>query len=257
MIEFIDSHAHISSKDFPNIPSVIERAKKNNISKIINICTDLSSLHESFLLEKKYPFIFSAAATTPHDVEKEGEEFFPFVGKYAKEKKLIAIGETGLDYHYGLLKKEIQKKYFLKYIELAKECSLPLVIHCREAFSDLFDLAEPYLPFKAVLHCFTGNKEEVEKVLENGWLVSLSGIVTFKNNHLQKLIKGLPLEKILLETDSPFLAPQKHRGKINEPAFLLETAQTVASLKEISLEALARATTLNAQEFFQLPNNNK
>ncbi len=252
MIELIDSHAHISSKDFSDIPSLLERAKKNNISSIINVCTDLLSLEESFLLEKNYPFIFSAAATTPHDVEKEGEIFFPIVERYAREKKLVAIGETGLDYYYTHSKKEIQKKYFLRYASLAKELGLPLIIHCRDAFSDLFDLSSSLLPFRAVLHCFTGSREEAKKALDYGWLISFSGIVTYKNSHLPKLIKDIPLEKMLIETDSPYLAPQKHRGHKNEPSFLIETAKAIALLKEISLEKLSEITARNAKELFQL-----
>lgn len=252
MFELIDSHAHLSSKDYSDLASVIQRAQMNNIASIINICTDQKSLDESFLLEKNYPFIHSAAATTPHDATTNDDTFFPPIETFAKEKKLIAIGETGLDYYYTTSFKELQKKYFLKYLTLAKELNLPLIIHCRDAFSDLFTLVKPFLPIKAELHCFTGSLEDAKKALEMNWYISFSGIVTFKNSHLCKIAKEMPLEKMLLETDSPYLAPGKYRGKKNEPSFLIETAKFISDLKEIPLEELAKRTFQNTKEFFGL-----
>jgi TatD DNase family protein len=248
----IDSHAHLSKKDYKDLEGVLERAFQSNLSHIINICTDEASLEESLELEKKYRNLHSAASTTPHDV-KEEDLFFPKIAKYASQKKLIAIGETGLDYHYGYMNKDSQKKTFIAYVELAKKYDLPLIIHCRDAFFDLFEITKKYLPLKAVLHCFTGNLEEALKVLENNWLISFSGIVTFKNSQsLREVVKSVPLEKMLIETDSPFLAPQKMRGKINEPSFLKEIAQTIAEVKNTSFDLVAERTTQNATNFFQI-----
>lgn len=252
---FVDSHAHITSKTLLlNATEIIERAKNNSVAAIINICTDGESLTAAFNLDKSLP-IYHTAATTPHDVEKEGESFFPLVEKAAKEGFLVAIGETGLDYHYEHSNRECQKKWLLRYFDLAKKTKLPLVIHCREAFSDLFTLADlHYKNLPLLLHCFTGTLEEAQEVIKRGWFLSLSGILTFKNSHvLHNVAKEIPLEHLVIETDSPYLAPMPHRGKVNEPAFVKETARFLADIKKVSLEEVASVTTKNAIQFFSLP----
>jgi TatD DNase family protein len=250
----IDTHAHLTFSKFreEEIFSIIERAKENNVEYIINICTDPLSLKKSLILQKTHKNIFTAAATTPHDVEKEGEEFFKIVEKLANEKQLIAIGETGLDYYYKHSKIEIQKKFFKKYINLAEKTSLPLIIHCRDAFSDLFNLMENFKG-KVVLHCFTGSLEDAKKALKGNFFISFSGIITFKNSKdLQETLKFTPLNNILIETDTPYLAPQKYRGKTNEPAFLIEIAKKIAELKNISLKEVIEKTTKNAKSLFSI-----
>ena len=249
----IDSHAHITDqKMIDDLDDIISRAKENHISHIVNICSTKDSLEKSIPLTKKYPWIVSAGATSPHDVEKKGKEDFIFYEKMAKEQKLAAIGETGLDYFYMHSKKEIQKKYLSKYFLLAKKYNLPVILHCREAFEDLFAIAdEDYKDKKAVLHCFTGNEKEAKEVLQRNWWISISGIVTYKKSYeLQEIVKQIPLEKLLLETDSPYLAPQKYRGKRNEPAFLIETAKIIAELKGLSLQEIADVTSSNAKNLF-------
>ena len=176
----------------------------------------------------------------------------------ARKGFLKAVGETGLDYHYTHSARDIQRQFLRRYLQLALECDLPVIIHCREAFSDLFHvLDEDYVVngkhASGVLHCFTGTMQEAEKVIERGWMLSLSGIVTFKKStELQQVAREVPLEQLLIETDTPYLAPQKHRGKPNEPAFLVETAAFIAELKQIPIEELAKATSDNARRFFQI-----
>ena len=256
MTEFIDSHAHLTLDDtfsFSKTEEILKRAKKANIKTIINICTNLFSLEKGIELAKKHRSVFTAAATPPHDTEKEEKSFFSLVEKYAKEKKIVAIGETGLDYYYKYSKKETQKAFFEKYLSLAKDLSLPVIIHCREAFNDLFEITKKYMPFPAVLHCFTGTNEEAKKALENGWYISFSGIITFKNsNALREVVKIVPLEKMLIETDSPYLAPQKYRGGGNEPAYLIETAKEIAKIKNVEIDKVARITSKNARSFFKI-----
>lgn len=250
---FIDTHAHLTSEAvLPHLSEVLQRAQQSGIKKIINICTDQKSLEEGLLLREKTPWVYNTAATTPHDVETEGESFFPLVEDAAAKRKLIAIGETGLDYFYEHSNKKVQQAFLLRYFALALKMKLPLIFHCRDAFTDLFSMADSaYKGAPAVLHCFTGKLEEAKGVLDRGWLVSLSGIVTFKKSEgLREVAKYVPLDRLLIETDSPYLAPQSHRGKQNEPSFLPETAQEIAKVKAISLEELAQACTENTERFF-------
>ncbi len=250
---FIDTHAHLTSEQIlPHVKGVLERAEQNGLAKIVNICTDIKSLEEGLRLSQEYPWIYNTAATTPHDVEKKGEIFFPYVERAATEGKLVAIGETGLDYFYEHSNKKVQQDFLIRYFSLALKMQLPLVFHCREAFADLFALADRNYPSApAVLHCFTGTREEAKGVLDRGWYLSLSGIVTFKKSEsLREVAKYVPLDRLFIETDAPYLAPHSHRGKQNEPAFILETAEVVARTKGIPLEDLARASCENALRFF-------
>lgn len=250
---YVDSHAHISAPPlWEKQDELMQRARVAKIFRIINVCTDEESLRNGFLLAEKYPEIVNIGSTTPHDVEKEGESSFAAFSFAAKEGRLAAIGETGLDYHYEHSSKEVQQIFLKKYLSLALECDLPVVFHCREAFRDLFAIADEIYPKKpAMLHCFTGNREEALAVLERGWMLSFSGILTFKKSlELQEIAKMAPLSQILIETDAPYLAPQSRRGQMNEPAFLVETAAFLAHLKEISLTEVAKATLENAQKFF-------
>jgi len=194
------------------------------------------------------------AATTPHDVEKEGEYFFPFVENACMNRSIIAIGETGLDYYYEHSPKSLQKEFFERYIELAIHFNLPLVIHCRDAFSDLFSILDRYHKQKKVLiHCFTGNQTEANEAIKRGYVLSFSGILTYKKSvELQEVFKQVPLNQIVAETDSPYLAPQSKRGKSNEPAYIEETIQKMAELKGIELAEIRQITTQNAKRFFSI-----
>ncbi len=254
-MDFIDSHAHLTDQNvYENLDEVVKRAKKANVTKIINICTDKDSLEKGLLLSEKYDFIYTAAATTPHLVETQGEDFFPIVEKAIIDKKIIAVGETGLDYYYEYSKKEVQKNFLIKYLLLAKKYNLPVIIHSREAFFDLFSIADKfYQNQKAVLHCFTGSQDEANEVLKRGWYISFSGIVTFKkSDELRNILKIIPLDKILIETDSPLLSPQSKRGKKNEPANLVEIAECVAKVKNLTLAGIAKITYDNTIRFFSL-----
>ena len=241
-----------------DLSPLLARAKEAKVSTIVNICTDKNSLEQGLALAEREKWIFNAGATTPHDVEKEGGLYFPLFEAAARKKQLVAIGETGLDYHYKHSPVKTQQLFLRRYLALALACRLPVIFHCREAFADLFaitdsDYREGGKHGKAVVHCFTGTMKEAEEALERGWLISLSGIVTFKQSHaLREVAKEAPLHQLLIETDTPYLAPQKWRGKKNEPSFLIETAALIASIKHLSLDEVARETTENARAFFQL-----
>ncbi len=248
---YFDSHAHLTSPDvLPNLPEILARARIANVNQILNICTDPSTLQAGIELATKENGIYTAGATTPHDVEKEGEQAFPFFEAAARNGQLVAIGETGLDYHYTHSNRKIQQEFLVKYLHLAAELNLPVIFHCREAFKDLFSIVDLEYPKKnpVILHCFTGTMEEAEQVWKRGWLLSISGIATFKKSEaLRSVAKATPLNQLLIETDTPYLAPQSKRGQQNEPAFVVETAQCIANEKNISLEELALATKRNMQ----------
>lgn len=253
---FVDSHAHLTSPSvLPDLQGILERAEKANITTIINICTDRPSLEAALSYSSPSPKLFHTAATTPHDVDKQGEENFDYFAAHARKGKLIAIGESGLDYHYKHSSPENQKHFLIRYLHLAAECQLPIVIHCREAFEDLFQIIDTeYRNLPGILHCFTGTLAEAKEVIKRGWYLSLSGIVTFKRSEvLREVAQYVPLEQLLIETDTPYLAPQSQRGKPNEPSFLPETAAVIAAQKGLSLEEIARITSDNAWRAFNLP----
>lgn len=260
---YTDSHAHLTCDAvFPEIEALLERAQEAGVDSIINICTDILTLERGLALHEKYPWVHNVASTTPHDVDAEGEAAFPVVAQAARSGKLVAVGETGLDYHYNHSTPENQQRFLRRYLQLALECQLPVVIHCREAFADFFRiLDEEYMVegrhAPGVLHCFTGTLEEAHQVIERNWYLSLSGIVTFKRStELREVARMVPLDRLLIETDTPYLAPQKRRGKPNEPSYLPEVAATIAEVKGLSLEEVAQACTSNTHDLFRVPVKN-
>jgi len=250
---FVDAHAHITHENIADREEeFLQRAAQHHIVAIVNVCTDSESLAKGLALTERHRWVFNAAAVTPHDVETLGETFFSEVAACARERKVVAVGETGLDYHYKELSKELQHKFLLKHLELAKETSLPLIFHCREAFHDLFSMTGGI--DSAMLHCFTGSKEEAKGCIDRGWMVSFSGIVTFKNSAaLREMAAFVPLESMLIETDAPYLAPQSKRGMVNEPANVTEVAHVIASIKGVTTEDVGNITARNAAKLFGFP----
>ncbi len=257
---FIDSHAHVSKETLANdVEAFLARAQAAQVKAIVNVCTEEASLIRGLELHRRYPWVYNAAATPPHDVVKDGEALFPLMEKHARAGDLVAVGETGLDYHYYKDSSELQKKFLVRYLHLALSCKLPIVIHCRDAFDDLFKILDAeyrigdhYAP--GMLHCFTGTLEEAQEVAKRGWMVSFSGIVTFKKSEaLREIAKKVPLDQLLIETDTPYLAPQSQRGHTNEPSFLPETVACIAAARGVSTQDLMVATTQNATRFFNLP----
>lgn len=251
-----DTHAHLTSPELlPQLGPILERARAAGVQQILNICTDLHSLQEGLLLEKRIPWVRNAGATTPHDVETKGAIDFDVFAKAARAGQLIAIGETGLDYYYEHAPRLLQQEFLIRYLRLAKECQLPVIFHCREAFADLFAIAdrEESSGAPAILHCFTGTIFEAREGVKRGWMISFSGIITFKKSEaLREVARSIPIEHMLIETDAPYLAPQSKRGTVNEPAFIGETLRCLAELKGMKLEALAQVTSGNAKKVFNL-----
>jgi TatD DNase family protein len=254
MIHYFDSHAHLScEKVLPIANEMIIKAASSGIKRIINICTNSHELNEG--LKLNYPGLYHAAATTPHDVDGDKDLSLDYFEE--KIHSLIAIGETGLDYYNAKASALMQRKFLIRYLNLAVKFNKPIIFHCRNAFKDLFSIVDDYYPksAKAILHCFTGTQEEADLVIEKGWYLSLSGIVTFKKcTDLQKVASTIPLDQLLIETDTPYLAPQSKRGIINEPSFVIETAECIAKIKNLPLEEIANKTWENSCKVFCLPN---
>lgn len=259
MIEFFDTHAHICSPHFSTDEQihVLTRAMEASVRAITLIATeekalcDILSLSSNPNLPSEIQLFFSAA-TPPHDAQNIEDPLYEKIQEAIQGKKLSAIGETGLDYFYHEETKAIQQLYFRRYLDLAAKTSLPIIVHCRNAFSDFFPIFSEYQgKVQAILHCFTGTYEEAMKLLHMGIFISISGIVTFpKSIQLQQIVSKIPLDHLLIETDSPYLAPIPFRGKRNEPAYVPYVAQMIAKLQNVTCEEIAEKTTKNGFSIF-------
>jgi len=257
-MHFIDSHSHLILDRFnDDRDEVIQQAFSNNITHIVQSCDNLEEIKENLKLTKKYENIYSSVGIHPHEAKTWTNTSKEEIINYSKEEKVIAIGETGLDYYYNLSPKETQLFVFREQVKIAKEVNLPLIIHTRDAFDETFEILKDEvrafheLPLRGVFHCFTGDLKAAMEAIEIGFYISFSGIVTFKNSlPIKEAAKEIPLEKILIETDSPFLAPIPHRGKRNEPRFVIHVAEEIARLKGISVEEVGKVTSENAKRLF-------
>jgi TatD DNase family protein len=252
----IDSHCHLDDKRYDlDRKLVIERAKKAQIDKMITIGCDVENSRQALEIAKDEPGIYFSAGIHPHEAGKAAVDAVSEIEKIASAKKCVAIGECGLDYYYLNSAKDKQRAIFTDQILLAKKLNKPLVVHVRDAFDDCFELfqkhRDPDQP--TVIHCFTGTLEHAKTFLGMGAILSISGIVTFKKaGDLPEVVKSTPLEKLLVETDSPYLAPLPHRGKRNEPSYVQLVAEKVAELKKLPFHEVAFQTTKNATAFFGL-----
>ena len=256
MVELIDSHAHLDFDKFnKDRDEVIERAKNNGIVNVINVGSDLASSHRSLQLSQKYEMIYAVVGVHPHEAKHLDKDALKVLKDLSKADKVIGIGEIGLDFHYDNSPRDIQREAFRKQLRLAKEVNLPVVVHSREADEDTIKILkeEKMNNHNIILHSYTGGKELAEKALEMGFYFGAGGIVTFNSaSELKKIIQKIPLTRILVETDSPYLAPEPHRGKRNEPLYVKEVAKFVATLKNTNLESVAEITKENTERFFNI-----
>lgn len=272
----IDTHCHL---DFPEFDKdrdeVIERAKNAGIGYIINIGSSLQGSKEAVELSHKYNFVYASVGLHPHEADKFDDASKASIERLAKEKKVVAIGEAGLDYYKNLSKAENQSVLFRYSVNLAKDLNLPLVIHSRHAQDDTLKILNEVKPVKAVVHCFSGDENFLKECLESGFFISFTCNITYpakpshsvrdpagvnnmvqrdkKTQDLRELVKLTPLDRLMLETDAPFLAPEGLRGKRNEPAYVKILAEEVTRIKGITLDEVAKVTTNNARRFFNLP----
>jgi len=252
----VDSHAHIQGEEFSDdIDGVIQRAKQAGVEKIVVVggAGDLASNQRAVALARSHDGLFATVGMHPHDAKAVSEEELAQLRELAKDSKVVAIGETGLDFYYNHSPREIQMKIFRRFIGMARATELPLIVHDRDAHREIAELllAEGERKLRGVIHCFTGDYQAAKAFLDLGFYISFSGIVTFKNAApLREVAQKLPLDRIFVETDSPYLAPVPHRGKRNEPAFVRLVAETIASVREIPLEDVIHATSQNAHALF-------
>jgi TatD DNase family protein len=255
----IDSHAHIQGKEYAGeAAAVIARARDAGVETIITVggAGDMSSNAAAVALANLFPDLYATVGMHPHDAKDVGEEEMTGLRQLAADLKVIAIGETGLDYYYNHSPRATQREVFSRFIHLARQTRLPIVVHEREAARETAELlnSEGGGNLPGVIHCFTGDYEAAVRYLDMGLNLSFTGIITFKNaDALRDVVRKVPLERMLVETDSPYLTPVPHRGKRNEPAYVRLVAETIARIKNASLDQVASVTTANARALFRLP----
>ena len=253
-MQLVDSHCHLDFPDFEGeLDAVVARAETAGIGRMVTISTRVRQHDRILAITERFANVFCSVGTHPHNAHEELDVTAADLVARSAHSKVVAIGEAGLDYHYDLSPRDAQAQGLRTHIAAARETQLPLVIHCREADADMVRILREEMgkkPFPAVLHCFTGSRDLAFAGIELGCYVSFSGIVTFKkSDELRSIAADLPADRILVETDAPYLAPGKFRGKRNEPAYVTETAKVLAHVRGISVDDAARLTTEN---FFRL-----
>ena len=260
-MEFFDSHSHYNDEKFDfDREEIIKSTKEDGVTKFVCAGYDVSSSKFSVEIANNYPFIYSICGISPNDVPKDEKEVDDLVNEIEDiikndiDKRVVAVGEIGLDYYWNKENKEIQKVLFKKQIELANKYNLPIVIHTREAVQDTIDMLKANnVNKKGIFHCCPLNRELVKEGLKLGFYISFAGPITFKNSkNAEEIVNIVPLEKILIETDSPYLAPEPKRGTRNDSRNVKLVAQKIAEFKQIELEEVAKATYENAMRIFEI-----
>lgn len=252
----IDSHAHYDDEYFNlDRDELLCSMQENKIEKIINVGANIKGSQESIKLSEKYSFVYAAIGVHPSDVDELTEEKIQWLKEQSSHKKVVAIGEIGLDYHYDDIDKQLQKKWFIRQMELARQVQKPVIIHSRDAALDTItimkDLGADQIP--GVVHCYSYSKESAKDYLEMGYYFGIGGVLTFKNaKKLKEAVEYIPLDRILLETDSPYLAPEPFRGKRNSSLYLPYVVTEMANIKGISEEEIIQITTNNTKRLFHI-----
>ncbi len=256
----IDTHCHLDMTSYDkDLTEVLERAEKSRIKRIISIGIDLPSSERAVLLAKKYKPISATIGIHPHDVKNTTDSDYELLGQLFTKNSdyIVGYGEIGLDYVKNYSPIDKQQHHFTKQLDLADKLQLPVIIHNRNADNDTLDILKKAKPLTqgGIMHCFSGDYNFARQVLDMGLLISIPGVVTFKNAAtLQEVVKKVPLTSLVLETDGPFLAPHPHRGKRNEPSFILYTACKIAEIRNIRIEEVAEQTSLNSEQLFHFDN---
>ncbi|MDD6879060.1 MAG: TatD family hydrolase [bacterium] len=249
---YIDSHTHISKYDYNNIDEVIQNALNNNVKYLIVSCCSVNTINEGLELIEKYNNIFLTIGLHPEEINNYTNNDLDYIRKLAKNtKKIVGIGEIGLDYHYEKDSKNQQIELFEKQLRIAKELNMPIVIHTRDATLDTINILSKH-NLKGIIHCFNGSKETLKKYIDMGYYIGIGGVITFKNSNLGYIIKDLDINKIMLETDSPYLTPEPYRGTKNESKNIPIIAKKLSEIKKISLEEVEKNTSQNAIRLFNL-----
>ena len=250
------SHAHYDDHAYDgDREEILPALARDGVGTVVNVGASLEGTRRTVELIRKYPFMYGAAGVHPDEVGELNEETFAWLREQCLQKKIVAVGETGLDYYWDKESHEVQKKWFVRQLKLAKELSLPVIVHSREAAADTMEiLKQEYSPqTPAVIHCYSYSPELAREYVKMGYYLGIGGVVTFKNaKKLKEVVLETPLERILLETDCPYLAPEPYRGKRNDSRNLTYVAKAVADIKGLTPEAVIEATEKNAGTFYRL-----
>lgn len=248
-----DSHAHIDDEKFDqDRDEVLKRAVENGVTRIINPGACMASSARAVLLSKQHDFVYAAVGIHPHEAQNALPDNYRQLAEWAQQDKVVAIGEIGLDYFYDFSPKEVQREVFIRHLDLARQLGKPIIIHDRDAHGDTMDIIKKEgKGLAGVFHCFSGSMEMAREVLKLGLYISVGGPVTFnKSAKLKEIVPNLPLERLLIETDCPYLTPQPFRGHRNEPQYVSLVAAEIARLRNMEPEALAEAATANTMRLF-------
>ena len=250
----IDSHAHLTDERFADdLDATIERAAAAGVQRIVTIGSDVEDSRAAVALAERKPEVYATVGIHPHVAAEADAEAFPILRALAASPRVVAIGEMGLDFFYDNSPREAQREAFIRQLRLARELELPAVVHTREADEQTETiLRQDATGVRGVLHCFTGGRQLMETALELGWYISFSGLITFGKYADAELLRAVPAERFLVETDSPYLAPAPHRGKRNEPAYVARVAARAAELRGDDPKGFAALTARNAREFYRL-----
>lgn len=248
-----ESHAHYDAHQFDeDRRELLSTMRENGIGTILNVCANWESVTEVVKMAGEYPFMYAAVGLHPDEVGELNEERFAFLKSQCRNEKVVAVGEIGLDYYWDNESHDVQKKWFVRQLELARELDLPVIIHSRDAAEDTLHIMKEYAEgLRGVIHCFSYSKEIAQEYVNMGFHIGIGGVVTFKNGKkLKEVAEAVPLERILLETDAPYLAPEPYRGKRNSSVYIPYIAQAIADIKGITYEEVVAQTEQNAKTLF-------
>jgi len=257
-MELIDTHCHLTFEPLAGaIEAVVERSRATRVTEWITVGTNPQDSRKAIELTGRFDNMYAAVGIHPHDADSVTSRAINELKELAGNVKVVAIGETGLDFHYDSSKQTAQRRIFVQQLKIAQELNLPVIIHSRDAFEETIDILEQFGSGvkKVVFHCFSGSPEQANLVLDKGFYISLTGVVTFKNaSKTQQVAKIVPMDRLMLETDCPYMSPEPMRKqKTNEPSLLIHTARFIADLKQMSFEKFAADVTATSRSFFSLP----
>lgn len=251
-----DTHAHYDDEKFANDGTdAINRARSSGVGYIINVSSNLASAVESISMAQEFSFVYAAIGVHPHNAETMNNNIITMLADFATYEKVVAVGEIGLDYHYNFSPAEIQKHWFARQIDLAKNLKLPIIVHNREAHEDVMKIikSEKAGTVGGVFHCFSGSVEMAKQLLNRNFYISVGGPVTFKNaKKIIDVVKYVPNDRLLIETDCPYLAPEPYRGRRNESSYIKYIVEKIADIKNLDIEEVAVMTTQNAKALFRI-----
>jgi TatD DNase family protein len=249
-----DTHCHLYYEELnKDLGAVLHRAYEQEVTRFICVGTNIQDSKKSLSITENHDNIFASAGVHPHDAKDVSESFIDEIYELMENESMVAIGEIGLDYFRNISEPETQKNIFRIQMKVAQDLDKPVIIHNRDSDEDLIKILREFPDVRGVAHCFSSNIEMAEAFLDMGYYISFSGNLTFKNSHLPEVAKEIPLDKVLVETDSPYLSPEPHRGKSNEPGRTRFVAEKLAGIFDLSFESMAKKTNNNSSEIFQLP----